>query len=114
MHAKLYAMEAIAARSYAQMESDVEQGVPATPAASSRVRLGSAYICKLSSEIANLALRASGASAISSDNPAQRIARDAMTLSMHGQMNIETAYEDYGRLALGMPGFGGPPGAKKH
>ncbi len=111
MHSKLNAAEAVAERSFARMESDAEQGVAPTPLANSRIRCASAYVLTLCNEIANIGLRASGATAIHSSNPMQRIARDTLTLTLHGQMNIETAFEDYGRLVAGLPGFGEP---KKH
>ena len=83
-------------------------GVPQTPLDTARIRTGSAYVCMLAADIANMALRASGASSIQTTNPLQRIMRDITTVTLNGQMNIETAYEDYGRLIAGLPGFGGP------
>lgn len=112
MHLKLNAAEAIAERSFARMESDATNGVAPTPLANSRIRGSSAYALTLCHEIAETALRASGAGAIQLGNPMQRILRDSLTLTMHGQMNIETAFEDYGRLIAGLPGFGEPPKKK--
>ena len=109
MWAKLNACEAIAERSFARMEADAEQGVAATPMANAKIRTSSAYICTLAKQIADTAIRAGGASSIALTSPLQRIMRDVTTLSIHGQMNIETAYEDLGRTLAGMPGFGGPP-----
>lgn len=112
MHATLMAAEALCDRLLARMEQAAERGEARTPRATSAIRLSSAHVLQLCHGIANTALRASGASAIQSDDPAQRYVRDTLTLTMHGQMNIETAYEDYGRIVAGVPGFGGVGGKK--
>ena len=112
MHAKLMAAEALSERLLARMEQVAVEGEARTPRATSGIRLSSAHVLQLCHEIATTALRASGASAIQSDDPAQRFVRDTLTLTMHGQMNIETAYEDYGRIVAGVPGFGGVGGKK--
>ncbi len=108
LHVKLNAVEAILARSVARMEHDAEAGTAMNPVANATAKASSAYGLQVCREIVDVALRANGASAIQSDNPAQRLSRDAMTLTMHGQMNIETAYEELGRLVAGLPGFGAP------
>ena len=108
LHVKLETAEAAVERSLRRMERDAEDGVPQTPLDTARIRTTSAYVCLLCTEIAGIALRASGASSIQTSNPLQRIVRDLTTITLNGQMNIETAYEDYGRLIAGLPGFGGP------
>lgn len=109
MWAKLNACEAVNARSIARIEAKAEAGVPMTALEAAEVRAGTAYICVLAKEIADMALRASGASSIHQANPLQRIMRDATTLSIHAQTNVETAYEDLGRIMAGLPGFSEPP-----
>lgn len=109
IYSKIGAVEAIAAQMSQRMEADAEQGVAQMPIDNSRARCATAYAVTLCDEVVNLCLRAAGASAIRSTNPLQRIMRDMKTVSMHGQLNIETAFEDYGRLLAGLPGFQEPP-----
>lgn len=108
MHVKLNAIQAILDRSVARMERDALSSDAANPIGNATAKASSAYGLQICREIIDVALRASGASAIATDNPAQRLSRDALTLTMHGQMNIDTAYEELGRLVAGLPGFGAP------
>lgn len=109
MWAKLYACEAVNQRSIDRIEASAEQGIPMTSLDTAEIRAATAYICMQAKEISDIALRASGASSIHMSVPLQRIMRDATTLSMHAQTNIETAYEDLGRVMAGLPGFNEPP-----
>ena len=114
LYSKLLAVEAIAAENCRRVESDAANGVAQTPLDNSRTRCATAYAVSVCDEIVNLCLRATGASGIKSSYPIQRIARDIKPVIMHGQMNLETAYEDYGRILAGLPGFQEPPKAKAH
>lgn len=109
IYAKLGAVESIAMHMASLVEADAAAGVPQKPIDNSRVRCMTSYGLTLCDEVVQLCLRASGASAIRDTNPMQRIMRDVKTATMHGQMNLETAYEDYGRMILGLPGFQEPP-----
>lgn len=109
IYSKIGAVEAIAAQTAALVEADAANGVPQKPIDNSRVRCMTAYALSLCEEVVSLCMRAAGASAIRDDNVLQRIMRDVKTATMHGQMNIETAFEDYGRMIMGLPGFQEPP-----
>ncbi|WP_197277722.1 acyl-CoA dehydrogenase family protein [Novosphingobium sp. KN65.2] len=108
MWAKLNACEATLKHSAEQVEGNARDGIPPTPLAVAKLRAATALICMTAKEIADLALRAGGASSIYRHSPLQRIMRDATTLSLHAQTNIETAYEDLGRQMAGLPGFASP------
>lgn len=109
LYTRLGTVEAVCETMFARMEAAAEEGVAQTPLDNSRVRCATSYALTICDEIVQTCLRAAGASAIRSSNPLQRIARDMKTTTMHGQMNIETAYEDYGRILAGLPGFQEPP-----
>ena len=109
LYCKLNAVESVAQSMFARMEAEAAVGKKQTPLDNSRVRCSTAHALITCDEIVQTCLRAAGASAIRSTNPLQRIVRDMKTLTMHGQMNVETALEDYGRMIAGLPGFQEPP-----
>lgn len=114
LYARLGMVEAVCETMFARMEADAAAGTGQTPLDNSRVRCTTAHALTLCDDIVQVCLRAAGASAIRAANPLQRIARDMKTTTMHGQMNIETAYEDYGRILAGLPGFQEPPKLPKN
>ncbi len=114
VYSKLMAVEAISEQLCRRVEGDAANKVPQKPIDNSRTRCSTAYALTLCEEIVTTCMRACGASAIRSDNAIQRVARDIKPVTLHGQMNIDTAFEDYGRILAGLPGFQEPPKAAKH
>lgn len=114
MWAKLNGCEAIVEHWTRRIESDAQQNLAATPLQIGQVRAAAGHVCRLAKEIADTALRASGASSIHQSSPLQRIMRDATTISVHAQTNVETVYEDLGRLMAGLPSFTAPRKSEPH
>jgi alkylation response protein AidB-like acyl-CoA dehydrogenase len=74
-----------------------------------RVRLEAAEAARLCAEAIELLQRNSGSTAIQESEPIQRAWRDARVVTLHGALNLEVLYENYGRLMAGLPPhtFGG-------
>ena len=103
LHCKLLTAELVAKDNLARAEAIVSAGEFADEFVLARAVLETAYVHKLCSEITELVLRASGASSIHDGSPFQRLFRDSRIPSLHGQSNIETALEHFGRATLGIP-----------
>ena len=74
-----------------------------------RVRLEAAEAARLCAEAIELLQRNSGSTAIQESEPIQRAWRDARVVTLHGALNLEVLFENYGRLMAGLPPhtFGG-------
>ena len=103
LHCKLLSAELVAKNNLARAEEIVATGQPADELVLARAVLETAYVHRLCTEITDLVLRASGASSIHESSAFQRLFRDSRVPSLHGQSNMETAMEHFGRATLGMP-----------
>lgn len=102
LHCKLLTAELIAKNILERVEGLAEREEPADELELTRTTLEKAYVNMLSSEITELALRASGASSIHENSPFQRLFRDSRVPTLHGQSTIETCLEHFGRASLGL------------
>ncbi|MBP2330647.1 alkylation response protein AidB-like acyl-CoA dehydrogenase [Kibdelosporangium banguiense] len=62
-----------------------------------------AYSTMLAREAVDLVQSASGASSIRRDVPVQRLTRDALAMSLHAALNVDSALELHGRVLLDLP-----------
>ena len=67
-----------------------------------KMRAITGFIVQLSRESVEIATRSSGASSIRSDCVTQLIFRDSQALSMHAGLTLDSLYEPYGRVRLGL------------
>nr|WP_087574171.1 acyl-CoA dehydrogenase family protein [Sphingomonas sp. CDS-1] len=102
LHCKLLTAELVAQNILTRVEELARNDQPADELELTRTTLEKAYVNMLSSEITELALRASGASAIHENSPFQRLFRDSRVPTLHGQSTIETCLEHFGRASIGM------------
>ena len=68
-----------------------------------RYRRDKAFVVKLCVQAVNRLFEASGAHAVLSSQPMQRLHRDAHSLSHHAALGWDVAAEQFGRQALGLP-----------
>lgn len=106
LHSKLNAAALTARNSADDVEALAMAGKQPSPLDRARTRLDTAFVMRMAGEITNMVMRASGATSVVGGNPAQRLFRDAHTMTTHAQMNYETCSEDFGRIESGMPPFG--------
>ena len=66
-------------------------------------RMEVAYAVRQCMEAVEILMLASGGAGIAAGNPVQRAWRDLHAINMHGLMSIETNFEMYGRIVLGLP-----------
>lgn len=102
LHCKLLTAELVAQNILTRVEELARTGQPADEYELTRTTLEKAYVNMLSSEITELALRASGASSIHENSPFQRLFRDSRVPTLHGQSTIETCLEHFGRASVGL------------
>jgi alkylation response protein AidB-like acyl-CoA dehydrogenase len=102
LHCKLLAAELLGANSLSEIERLAAEETPPSEIDLQRPKVTTAYLTKLCTEVTELILRASGASSIHRRSPFQRHFLDVRTVSIHGQTNIETNLEDFGRTLLGI------------
>lgn len=72
-----------------------------------RARWGAAYALDISLEAVDRVFEVGGGYSIHSDNPMQRMFRDAHAMRVHASNNVDRAAEGYGRALLGLPDEGG-------
>jgi alkylation response protein AidB-like acyl-CoA dehydrogenase len=81
---------------------DGHQGGPMTVEARIKARAHVSYATGLAREAVDLLFNASGASAIQTHVPIQRLQRDMQALANHAIMHAQTATELYGRVLCGL------------
>ena len=104
LHCKLLAAELVARENVLAVEQWAQGGREPDFREFARAKLETACVNRISSEITDLVLRASGASSIHENNPLQRLFRDTRVTTMHGHTNIETCQEEFGRAEIGLAG----------
>ena len=78
-------------------------GVAMPLEARAQVRMQVAYAVRQCMEAVEILMLASGGSGIAAGNPVQRAWRDLHAINMHGLMALETNFEMYGRIVIGLP-----------
>ena len=78
-------------------------GVAMPLKARAQVRMQVAYAVRQCMEAVEILMLASGGSGIAAGNPVQRAWRDLHAINMHGLMALETNFEMYGRIVIGLP-----------
>ena len=102
LHCKLRTAEILARENVATVEAWARDGKGPDAREFARAKLETAYVAKTASEITTMVLRASGASSIHENSPFQLLFRDTQVTTMHGHINIESCYEEFGRAETGL------------
>lgn len=87
----------------ADVGAAAETGPAMSLAGRARARMDVAYAVRQCLEAVEILMLASGGAGIAAGNPVQRAWRDLHAINMHGLMNLETNFEMYGRVVLGLP-----------
>jgi 3-hydroxy-9,10-secoandrosta-1,3,5(10)-triene-9,17-dione monooxygenase len=82
---------------------DASAGAPADPVVALGQGRDCAFAVRLCVEAVDEAMRWSGASAVFEGHPANKRWRDVRALSSHQGFNSDTAFGNWGRIALGLP-----------
>ena len=102
LHCKLLAAELVSRNNVIRAEKKAADGEAVDELEIKQTSLENAYVIKACSEIAELILRASGASSIRDSSPFQRLFRESLVATMHARTLIETCMEDFGRATVGI------------
>ena len=87
----------------AAIDDAAASGVVMPLKARAQVRMQVAYAVRQCMEAVEILMLASGGSGIAAANPVQRAWRDLHAINMHGLMALETNFEMYGRIVIGLP-----------
>ena len=94
----------------AARQLDASAGQPVDPVAALAMGRDCTFAVRLCVEAVDEVMRWSGASAVFEGHQANKWWRDVRALSAHQGFNADTAYGNWGRIALGLPPAPGPFG----